>query len=94
MRFHVGNNFCTRLGLNICFSILAVALVAVCGDKTFEDSDLNSVSLADSSEFKKIWELYILPRLEYDLRNRLNELEEIKHENIDDINSFRDLDGK
>ena len=96
MRFYIGNNFCTKLGVNICFCIVTVALLVpvVCGEKSFEDSDLNTVPMADSSEFKKLWELYIIPRLEYDLRNRLHELEEINHENLDEVHSLRELDGK
>lgn len=89
MMYQLGNIFNTKLGLHICLCIMAVALVVVCGDKSFEDRDLTD---RDTSEFRKVWELYILPRLEYNLRNRLNELEDINQQNLDELQNLNDFD--
>ena len=84
----------TKLGPHICFCIMAAVAVIVCGDKTFVDRDTIDEPLLDREDFKKVWELYILPRLEYDLRNRLSHLEEINQQNLDEYERYTDLDGE
>ena len=84
----------TKLGPHICLCIMAAAAVVVCGDKTFDDRDSRIEPLMDREDFRKVWKLYILPKLENDLRNRLNELEEINHQTFDEYDEYTDLDGE
>ena len=84
----------TKLGPHICLCIMAAVAVIVSGDKTFADRDTLDEPLLDREDFKKVWELYILPRLEYELRNRLIKLEEINQPNFDEYERYPDLDGE
>lgn len=94
MMSHVGKILNTKVGSHICLFIMAAAIVTVCGDTTFVDTDLTNEPVVDQEDFKKVWELYILPRLEYDLRNRLKELENINQQNFEEYERLSDLDGE
>lgn len=85
----LGQQLCARTRLHICTYLLIGMLAAVSGERTLDK--LIDTDTVDTRDFRRLWDVYILPRLELDLSTKYGKENELMNE---EAPNYTDFPGK